>query len=66
MTHAEEERERAALIAEAAAAKQREALVAERLQISRELHDTISGHLSAITIQAAGAWPPRHRPQPRN
>lgn len=55
MTRAEEERERAALIAEAAAAKQREALVAERLQLSRELHDTISGHLSAITIQAAGA-----------
>ncbi|WGH83572.1 sensor histidine kinase [Auritidibacter ignavus] len=55
MTRAEEERERATLIADAVAAKQREALVAERLQISRELHDTISGHLSAITIQAAGA-----------
>ncbi|MEF3322854.1 histidine kinase [Gulosibacter sp. GYB002] len=55
MTRAEEERERAALIAEAAAAKQREMLAAERLQLSRELHDTISGHLSAITIQAAGA-----------
>src|SRR5699024_8067113 len=55
MTRAEEERERAALIAEAAAAKQREALVAERLQSSRELHDTISGHLSTITNQAAGA-----------
>src|SRR5690606_6056177 len=55
MTRAEEERERAALIAEAAAARQREALVAERLQLSRELHDTIAGHLSAITTQAAGA-----------
>lgn len=55
MTRAEQERERAELIAEAAAAKQREALVAERLQISRELHDAISGHLSAITIQSAAA-----------
>lgn len=55
MTQADAERERAALIAEAAAANQRKAVVAERLQISRELHDTISGQLSAITMQAAGA-----------
>ncbi|MDN5715607.1 MAG: histidine kinase [Nocardioidaceae bacterium] len=55
MTRADQERERASLVAEAAAARQREALVAERLQISRELHDTISGHLSAITIQSAAA-----------
>ncbi|WP_192497026.1 sensor histidine kinase [Gulosibacter chungangensis] len=52
---AERERERAALIAEAAEAKQREALATERMQISRELHDTISGHLSAIAMQSAAA-----------
>lgn len=52
---AEQERERSALIAAAADAKQREALAAERLQISRELHDTISGHLSAIAMQSAAA-----------
>lgn len=55
MDRAHAERERAALVAEAEDAKHREALVAERLQISRELHDAISGHLSAIAMQSAAA-----------
>lgn len=55
MIRADQERERAVFTAQAADAKQREALIAERLQISRELHDTISGHLAAITIQSVAA-----------
>lgn len=55
MTRADQERERAVLIAQAAEAKHREALVSERLQISRELHDAISGHLSAMAMQSAAA-----------
>ena len=55
MTRADQERERAALVAEAAEAQQREAVTAQRLQISRELHDTVSGHLSAIAMQSAAA-----------
>ncbi|MEU3272167.1 histidine kinase [Saccharomonospora sp. NPDC006951] len=55
MNEADHERERAALLAEAAEAKQREVVTAERLQISREMHDAISGHLSAIAMQSAAA-----------
>ncbi|TSI17787.1 sensor histidine kinase [Brevibacterium aurantiacum] len=53
MNEAIHERERAFLLAEAAEASQREVLTAARFQISRELHDAISGHLSAIAMQSA-------------
>ncbi|MFD1861088.1 sensor histidine kinase [Aeromicrobium camelliae] len=55
LARAAHQRERADLIARAARAREREAVTAERLQISRELHDAICGHLSAIAMQSAAA-----------
>lgn len=52
---AERQRERADTIAQAAAALRQDAVTRERLELSRELHDVIAGHLSAIAMQSAAA-----------
>lgn len=49
---AERQRERADTIAQAAAALRQDAVTRERLELSRELHDVIAGHLSAIAMQS--------------
>lgn len=53
MTAAARAREQALLQAREIEARHREALVEERLQISRELHDAVSGHLAGIAMQSA-------------
>lgn len=58
MGQAERERQRAEQIAAAARQRQAEIVRAERMQISRELHDAISGHLSAIALHSAAALGP--------
>lgn len=52
---AERQRERADTITQAAAALRQDAVTRERLELSRELHDVIAGHLSAIAMQSAAA-----------
>jgi signal transduction histidine kinase len=52
---AEQERERAAQIARRAELDRREALVAERARVARELHDVVANHLSAVAIHATAA-----------
>ncbi len=52
---AERQRERADTIAQAAAALRQDAVTRERLELSRELHDVIAGHLSAIAMQSTAA-----------
>lgn len=49
------QRERADTISRAAAALRQDAVTRERLELSRELHDVIAGHLSAIAMQSAAA-----------
>jgi signal transduction histidine kinase len=52
---ADQERERAAQIARRAELDRREALVAERARVARELHDVVANHLSAVAIHATAA-----------
>jgi signal transduction histidine kinase len=52
---AERQRERADTIAQAATALRQDAVTRERLELSRELHDVIAGHLSAIAMQSTAA-----------
>lgn len=48
-------RERADTVERAAAALRQAAVGRERLELSRELHDVIAGHLSAIAMQSTAA-----------
>lgn len=52
---AQRERERADATERAAAALRQDAVTRERLELSRELHDVIAGHLSAIAMQSTAA-----------
>jgi signal transduction histidine kinase len=52
---ARQERERAEQIGRLAEIDRREALVAERARVARELHDVVANHLSAVAIHATAA-----------
>ncbi|MGG7510283.1 sensor histidine kinase [Plantibacter sp. YIM 135249] len=52
---AERERARADTIERAADALRNDAIIQERLGISRDLHDVIAGHLSAIAMQSSAS-----------
>lgn len=52
---AQRERDRADAVERAAAALRQDAVTRERLELSRELHDVIAGHLSAIAMQSTAA-----------
>lgn len=54
-THAEELRERAALLEREREEKARRAVTQERMRIARELHDVVAHGLSVIGIQAGAA-----------
>jgi len=52
---AQRERDRADAVERAAAALRQDAVTRQRLELSRELHDVIAGHLSAIAMQSTAA-----------
>lgn len=61
---AQRARERADTVERAAAALRQAAVSRERLELSRELHDVIAGHLSAIAMQSTAALERRDADDP--